>query len=66
VIVDFVRISKYEVIPMKPAENLGGDHDRVQFELANDSIISDWNRLDGTLKYIQETGLAVQDLLSAD
>ncbi len=53
-IVDFRRTSKYEVLPMKPIESISGqNHDRIQFNLANDSTSIDWNGLDGTLDYIQ-------------
>jgi hypothetical protein len=39
---------------MKPIENISGqNHDRIQFDLANDSTSIDWNGLDGTLEYIK-------------
>jgi len=51
--VDLIRISNYEIIPMKPKEEINCQQDQVYFELANDSTEIDWNRLDGTLKFIE-------------
>lgn len=54
VIVDFIRISKYEVIPMKPIEKIEGqNHDQIQYDLANGLTNIDWSGLDGTLEYIK-------------
>lgn len=54
VLVDFVRISKYEITPMKPIEKIDGqNHDRIQYDLANGKTDIDWSGLDGTLKYIK-------------
>lgn len=52
VVVDLVRISKYKIIPMKPATGINCQQDQVYYELVNDSVKIDWNRLDGTLEYI--------------
>ena len=52
VLVDLIRISKYEIIPMKPEPGINCQQDQVYFELINDSTKMDWNRLDGTLEYI--------------
>ncbi|NQU52675.1 MAG: hypothetical protein HQ522_09065, partial [Bacteroidetes bacterium] len=38
---------------MKPSGRLGGDHNQIQWELANDSTNIVWNRLDETLEYIK-------------
>jgi hypothetical protein len=38
---------------MKPVENIDTNQDHVYYDLVNDSAKMDWNRLDGTLKYIQ-------------
>ncbi|HSO88649.1 MAG TPA: hypothetical protein VLQ91_19000 [Draconibacterium sp.] len=51
--VDLLRISNYEIIPMKPDVNIDCQQDQVYFELVNDTGDMDWNRLDGTLEYIQ-------------
>lgn len=52
-VVDLIRISKYEIIPMKPVEKINLQQDEVYFELVNDTVEMDWNRLDGTLKFIE-------------
>lgn len=52
-IIDFIRISKYEVIPIKPSENLNGQHDQIQYNLANGKEDINWSGLDGTLEYIK-------------
>jgi len=53
-IVDFVRISKYEIIPKKPLERIEGqNHDQIQYDLANEKDSIDWSGLDGTLEYIK-------------
>ncbi len=38
---------------MKPAENIDCQQDKVYFDLINDTLKVDWNRLDGTLEYIK-------------
>jgi hypothetical protein len=38
---------------MKPKEEINCQQDQVYFELVNDSSEMDWNRLDGTLKFIE-------------
>jgi len=51
--VDLMRISKYEIIPMRPDEKIDCQQDEVYFELVNGASEINWNRLDGTLKYIE-------------
>ncbi len=53
VVFDLVRISKYKTLPMKPAENIDCQQDKVYFDLINDTLKVDWNRLDGTLEFIK-------------
>ena len=53
VVIDLMRISKYEIIPMRPSEGIRGEHDQVYYELVNGATEIDWERLNGTLKYIQ-------------
>ena len=52
VAIDFYRISTYEIYPMKSKEKINSQQDHVYFDLVNDSTNIEWNRLDGTLKYI--------------
>ena len=53
-IVDFIRISNYEIIPMKPEVKIEGqNHDHIQYSLANGKTDIDWSGLDGTLEYIK-------------
>ena len=53
-IVDFIRISKYKVLPQRPVEDINGqNHDQIQYDLANGKTDIDWSGLDGTLKYIK-------------
>ncbi len=53
-IVDFVRISKYEILPKKPIEGIDGqNHDHIQYNLANGKTDIDWSGLDGTMEYIK-------------
>ncbi|MEZ5104067.1 MAG: hypothetical protein R2757_06210 [Draconibacterium sp.] len=54
VILDLMRISNYEVLPMKPAEEIDCQQNQIYFELVNDSTDIDWNRLDGTLEFISK------------
>jgi hypothetical protein len=52
--IDFIRISNYEVIPMKPIDGIEGqNHDQIQYDLANGTTNIDWSGLDGTLDYIK-------------
>jgi hypothetical protein len=53
VVIDLIRISKYEIIPGRPDENIDLQQDDIYFELSNDTADIDWNRLDGTLEYIK-------------
>ncbi|MCY1718867.1 hypothetical protein OU798_00845 [Prolixibacteraceae bacterium Z1-6] len=52
VVVDLVRISNYEIIPMRPVEKIDLQQDQVYYDLVNGVDSIDWNRLDGTLEYI--------------
>jgi len=52
-LMDWLRISRYEVVPRRPAENIHCEQDRVYYELVNGASSMDWSRLDGTLKYIE-------------
>ncbi|MCG6188608.1 hypothetical protein [Maribellus maritimus] len=53
IVVDLIRISNYELIPMRPAEKIDLQHNEIQYELANCATEINWNRLDGTLKYVK-------------
>lgn len=52
-VMDFIRISSYEVHPMKPKENIQLEQDQIYYELVNGKRDIDWNKLDGTLEYIK-------------
>lgn len=52
-IIDFIRISKYEIIPKNPISNIEQHHNQIQWTLANDKIIEDWNLLNPTLEFIK-------------
>ena len=52
VVIDFVRISAYEVIPMRPSERIDLRQDELYFELVNGEENIEWKMLDGTLEYI--------------
>lgn len=52
-IIDVVRISNYEVIPMGPRANVKQYHDEMQWDLANGKAIADWSLLDPTLEFIK-------------
>jgi hypothetical protein len=51
--VDLIRISNYKIIPMRPEISIDLQQDQIYFELVNGASEMDWNRLDGTLKYIK-------------
>jgi len=53
-IIDLVRINSYVVYPMKPQENIHLAQDEIYYELVKGNQNIDWNRLDGTLEYIQK------------
>lgn len=53
-VVDVIRISNYELIPMRPVEKIDLQVDNIQYELANGATEIDWSRLDGTLKYVKK------------
>ena len=52
VVIDLVRISKYQVIPKKPSEGIELKQDELYYELTKGAKEIDWKRLDGTLKYV--------------
>ena len=51
-VIDLIRISRYSVIPMRPAERIDLQQDELYYELVNGENDVDWKLLDGTLKYI--------------
>mgnify|MGYP001062001114 CR=1 FL=1 len=53
VLIDLIRISKYEVRLRRPTEELDLRVDEIQYKLANGETDIDWNQLDGTLEYIK-------------
>jgi len=52
VVIDLIRISKYEIIHKGAEEKIDCQQDRIYLDLVNDTSEIDWNRLDGTLKFI--------------
>jgi hypothetical protein len=52
-VIDFIRLSSYEIVPMKPIEHIDSQQNQVYYNLVNDTAQIDWSRLDGTLKYIR-------------
>lgn len=52
IIVDFIRITNYEVVNPKPKEKFRTEQDQVYFDLVNETGEIDWSRLDNTLKFI--------------
>ncbi len=53
-IYDLVRISGYRVIPMRPKERIDTQQDQIYYELTQGERAIDWNRLEGTLEYIDK------------
>ena len=53
-VMDLIRISKYEVLPMKPKEKLHMEHDQIYYDLVNGAEDIDWSGLDGTLEFINK------------
>ncbi len=53
VLIDTIRNSRIETLPMRPDPPITLEQDQVYYELANGSDSIDWNRLDGTLEYIR-------------
>lgn len=51
--IDLMRVSKYKTIPVKPEVSIDCQQDQIYFELINGATEMDWNRLDGTLQYIE-------------
>jgi hypothetical protein len=51
--IDLIRISKYKIIPMRPEVSIDFQQDQIYFELVNGASEMDWNRLNGTLKFIK-------------
>lgn len=52
VVIDLIRISKYQVIPKRPSERIDSRQNELYYELVNGGVDIDWTRLDGTLKYV--------------
>jgi len=52
VVIDLVRVSKYQIIPKKPSEGIELKQDEIYYELTKGADEIDWKRLDGTLKYV--------------
>ena len=52
IVIDLIRISKYQVIPQRPSERIDSRQNELYYELVNGGIDIDWTRLDGTLKYV--------------
>ena len=52
-IIDSVRISNYEIIPKDPKNDIPEYHDQMQWALANNQTIEDWNLLNPTLEFIK-------------
>ncbi len=50
--IDLIRISGYEVYPLKPKADIATEQDQIYYELSEGSDSIDWNRLNGTLEYI--------------
>jgi hypothetical protein len=50
--IDLIRISGYEVIPRRPSESIHLEQDQLYWDLVNGKTDIQWERLDGTLKYI--------------
>ncbi len=53
VVIDQIRISKYEIAPRRPSEKIDLCVDEIQYKLANGENEIDCNQLDGTLDYIK-------------
>lgn len=52
IVLDLVRITRYEVIPRRPSENIDLRQDELYWKLVNGNPGIRWEDLDGTLKYI--------------
>ena len=52
VVVDLYRISSYKPLPQRPEKKIQTQQNQVYYDLANGAGEIDWNRLDGTLEYI--------------
>ena len=53
-LIDYVRISSYEVYPMRPTTKIHLEQDQVYRDLKDGNTDIDWSRLDGTLEYISK------------
>ncbi|MEQ6119420.1 hypothetical protein [Reichenbachiella sp. MALMAid0571] len=51
-IFDLYRISSYQSYPMLPPDKINTQQNQIYAELSNGFLDIDWNRLDGTLEYI--------------
>ncbi|MEM9326174.1 MAG: hypothetical protein AAGA85_10980 [Bacteroidota bacterium] len=52
-VTDHLRISNYEVMPMRPTESLGDHRNRAYFELSNGQEEIDWRGFQQELKYVE-------------
>jgi hypothetical protein len=52
-LVDYIRISGYETIPVRPEKNLDLRINELYYQLANGEEAVDWSQLDGGLEYIR-------------
>lgn len=52
--IDLVRITSYEVYPKKPKEDIHLAQNEIYYKLVKGAQDLDWDRLDGTLEYIEK------------
>ncbi|HWR99015.1 MAG TPA: hypothetical protein VN249_00295, partial [Prolixibacteraceae bacterium] len=52
IVVDLYRISSYKTYPQRPDKKISTEQDLIYRELSDSVTNIDWNRLDGTLEYI--------------
>ena len=52
VIMDIAKASSHKPYPQLPDKKIQTDQDQIYWDLTNGDKIIDWNRLDGTLEYI--------------
>ncbi|WP_157831495.1 hypothetical protein [Confluentibacter flavum] len=51
--VDFIRISQYETYPVEPKQTIKTNESEIYWDLVNGDTNVDWERLNGTLEYIE-------------
>ena len=54
VIIDLIRISGYEIYPVKPINKIQVQQDQVYYDLVQGALDIDWSRLYGTLEFINK------------